>query len=304
MKKNELMKTVSTSINKVNFKLQKHSPEILAVAGVIGITTSAIMACKATTKISEILEESKETIDIIKNSANNENLAESYTEEDVKKDLAITYVQTGARLVKLYAPSVTLGVLSLSGLLASNNILRKRNMALAAAYTTVDKGFKEYRSRVVERFGEQVDKELKYNVKAKKIDTIEIDPDTGKEKKVKKEVNVAGGTTGGAYSFVFDQNSFAWDATNDYNEMFLRGQQNYANDLLKARGHVFLNEVLDEIGLPRTKAGQIVGWVYNAKNPNGDNYVDFGMMEVYDEDNDTYKIMLDFNVDGNVLDLM
>ncbi len=302
MKKNELMKKVSTSINKVNFKLQKHSPEILAVAGVIGVTASAVMACKATTKISEILEESKETIDIIKHSADNADLAEKYTEEDVKKDLAITYVQTSLKLVKLYAPSVALGVLSLSSILASNNILRKRNMALAAAYTTVDKGFKEYRSRVVERFGEQVDKELKYNVKAKKIDTVEVDPDTGKEKKVKKEVNAVNGDS--EYSYVFDNKCMSWENNDDYNAMFLRAEQNYANDRLRASGHIFLNEVLDRVGLPRTKAGQIVGWVYDTKNPNGDNFVDFGMMEVYDEETDTYKIMLDFNVDGNVLDLL
>lgn len=100
--------------------------------------------------------------------------------------MAIVYVQTGVKFAKLYGPSVVLGVLSITSILASNNILRKRNVALGAAYAAIDKGFKEYRSRVIERFGEEVDRELKYNLKAKKFDETVIDEETGKEKKIKK----------------------------------------------------------------------------------------------------------------------
>ncbi len=305
MKNSITIKTFSTYLDKISTKLQKHSPEILATAGVVGVVVSGVMACKATTKLSDILDESKETVEKIHDCIENGEmeLAEEYTSEDAKKDLTITYAQTGIKLIKLYAPSVILGTLSVTSILTSNNILRKRNMALTAAYATVDKGFKEYRNRVVERFGEQVDKELKYNVKSKKVDTIEVDSETGKEKKVKKEANVSVGDTEG-YTHVFDNTSQAWERNNDYNEMFLRAEQNYANDLLRARGHIFLNEVYDRVGLPRTKAGQVVGWVYADNNKRGDNYVDFGMLEIYDEETDEHKILLDFNVDGNVLDLM
>lgn len=307
MKKVEIMKTVSTSFNKMGFQLKKHSPEILVVAGVVGTVVSAVMACKATTKVSEILDNSKEVIDSIHDCQANESLAEEYTPDDAKKDLAIVYIQTGLKLAKLYAPAVALGTLSLGSILASNNILRKRNVALAAAYTTIDKSFKEYRTRVVERFGEQVDRELKYNIKAKKFETIEVDPETGKEKKVKKTVGVVDPNACSDYSLVFDNECKAWVNNYDYNMMLLKSEQNYANDLLKARGHIFLNEVYDRLGIPRTKAGQIVGWVYNTKNPVGDNYVDFGIMDTYVEtDGDGIEpvILLDFNVDGNVLDLM
>lgn len=304
MKKINISNKMGVKFNKFTLQVKKHSPEILAAAGVVGIAASTIMACKATTKISDILNDTQEEIDTIHNFINTEKAVEkNYTDEDMKKDLAIVYVQTGMKIAKLYAPAATISILSITSMVTSNQILRKRNVALAAAYKTVDKGFKEYRGRVVDRFGEQVDKELKFNTKAKKIETIEIDSETGKEKRVKKEINV-GGDVDGLYTVMFDENCQAFSGTHSYNSFLLRAEQNYANDLLKARGHVFLNEVYDRLGLPRTKAGQIVGWVYNPENPVGDNYIDFGMNEVYVEDAGDCRYILDFNVDGNVLDLM
>jgi len=310
MKKTELMTTVSSSFNKMGFQLKKHSPEILVVAGVVGVVASAVMACKATTKVSEILEKTKEDINSIHDCANNESMANEYTSEDAKKDLAIVYVQTGIKLAKLYAPAVALGVLSLGSILASNNILRKRNVALAAAYATVDKGFKEYRNRVVERFGEEVDRELRHNIKAKKIEKIVIGED-GKEKKVKETIQVAENpNTYSDYARFFDDGCTGWEKDSEYNLMFLRAQQQYANDKLRANGHLFLNEIYDMLGIPRTKAGQVVGWVYDAKNPIGDNYVDFGIYDIHRETVRNFvngyerTILLDFNVDGNILDLM
>jgi len=304
------MTTVSSSFNKMGFQLKKHSPEILVVAGVVGVVASAVMACKATTKVSEILEKTKEDINSIHDCANNESMANEYTSEDAKKDLAIVYVQTGIKLAKLYAPAVALGVLSLGSILASNNILRKRNVALAAAYATVDKGFKEYRNRVVERFGEEVDRELRHNIKAKKIEKIVIGED-GKEKKVKETIQVAEDpNTYSDYARFFDDGCTGWEKDSEYNLMFLRAQQQYANDKLRANGHLFLNEIYDMLGIPRTKAGQVVGWVYDAKNPIGDNYVDFGIYDIHRETVRNFvngyerTILLDFNVDGNILDLM
>ena len=320
MKKTELMTTVSSSFNKMGFKLKKHSPEILVVAGVIGIVASTVMACKATTKVSDILEKAKEDINSIHDCAANEEFVEEYTPEDVKKDLTIVYVQTGIKLAKLYAPAVALGALSLSSILASNNILRKRNVALAAAYATVDKGFKEYRNHVVERFGEEVDRELKHGIKAKKIEKVVVGED-GKKKKVKETISVVERDTLSDYSFFFEESNPYWEKDGNYNRMFLLAQQQYANDKLRANGYLFLNDVLDTLGIPRTKAGQIVGWVYNPDNPNGDNYVDFGIYETYRKDQESFVkdkamherfgkeiyervVLLDFNVDGNILDLM
>ena len=175
MKKAEIVKSMNGFLSKTSFQLKKHSPEILVVVGVIGVVTSAVMACKATTKVGEILDKTKEDVEAIHKCEEDESVKDQYSSEDAKKDLAIVYVQTGVKFAKLYGPSVVLGALSITSILASNNILRKRNVALGAAYAAIDKGFKEYRSRVIERFGEEVDRELKYNLKAKKFDETVID---------------------------------------------------------------------------------------------------------------------------------
>ena len=302
--KEKLMKTYK----KVELKAIKHSPEILAGVGVVGVVGSLVMACKATTKLSDILEESKEQLDKIKEVAADPAYEEKYSQDDAKKDTTITYVQTAMKVTKLYAPSVILCASSLGCLLASNNILKKRNAALSAAYMTVDKSFKEYRKRVADRFGEEVEKEIRYNIKAEEITKVDED---GNE--VTETIKIMDGTDDpnsySDYARFFDESCAAWQNDAEYNLTFLKAQQQYANDLLKARGRLFLNEVYRMLGIDETKAGQVVGWVYNPDNPTGDNFVDFGIYNMQRERVRAFvngyepNILLDFNVDGVIWNL-
>lgn len=302
--KTEIMKSVNGVASKIVMKLKKHSPEILVVAGIAGTVVSAVLACKATTKVAEILDETKGTLDTIHEGMETGAInGQEYTTEDGKKDTVVVYAQTGMKLAKLYAPAIILGTLSITSILASNNILRKRNVALGAAYAAIDKSFKEYRGRVIERFGEQVDTELKYGIKAKKFEEIEVDPETGKEKKVKKTVMVADPNLQSDYAVYFDSKSRNYETNPDYNRMFLKAQQAFANDKLQTRGHLFLNEVLDDLDLPRTPAGQIVGWTKDGP----DGYVNFRIVEVERETEDGRHepaLLLDFNVEGNIWEKM
>lgn len=302
--KTEILKSVNGVTSKVVMKLKKHSPEILVVAGIAGTVVSAVLACKATTKVAEILDETKGTLDTIHEGMETGAInGQEYTNEDGKKDTVVVYAQTGMKLAKLYGPAIILGTLSVTSILASNNILRKRNVALGAAYAAIDKSFKEYRGRVIERFGEQVDTELKYGIKAKKFEEIEVDPETGKEKKVKKTVMVADPNLQSDYAVYFDSKSRNYETNPDYNRMFLKAQQAFANDKLQTRGHLFLNEVLDDLDLPRTPAGQIVGWTKDGP----DGYVNFRIVEVERETEDGRHepaLLLDFNVEGNIWEKM
>ena len=302
--KTEIMKSVNGVTSKAVMKLKKHSPEILVVAGIAGTVVSAILACKATTKVAEILDETKGTLDTIHDGMETGAInGQEYTTEDGKKDTVVVYAQTGMKLAKLYGPAIILGTLSITSILASNNILRKRNVALGAAYAAIDKSFKEYRGRVIERFGEQVDTELKYGIKAKKFEEIEVDPETGKEKKVKKTVMIADPNLQSDYAVYFDSKSRNYETNPDYNRMFLKAQQAFANDKLQTRGHLFLNEVLDDLDLPRTPAGQIVGWTKDGP----DGYVNFRIVEVERETEDGRHepaLLLDFNVEGNIWEKM
>lgn len=302
--KTKIMKSVNGVASKTVMKLKKHSPEILVVAGIAGTVVSAVLACKATTKVAEILDETKGTLGTIHEGMETGAInGQEYTTEDGKKDTVVVYAQTGMKLAKLYAPAIILGTLSITSILASNNILRKRNVALGAAYAAIDKSFKEYRGRVIERFGEQVDTELKYGIKAKKFEEIEVDPETGKEKKVKKTVMVADPNLQSDYAVYFDSKSRNYETNPDYNRMFLKAQQAFANDKLQTRGHLFLNEVLDDLDLPRTPAGQIVGWTKDGP----DGYVNFRIVEVERETEDGRHepaLLLDFNVEGNIWEKM
>ena len=306
MKKNELITKVSGSVHKIGFELKKHSPEIFIAVGVVGTVASAVMACKATTKLNDILEESKEQIDAIHEAPQKEELKDRYDEDMMRKDLALVYFQTGVKVAKLYAPAVILGTLSITSIVASNNILRKRNVALAAAYATVDKGFKEYRERVVERYGEQVDYELTHNIKTKEITETVVD-EKGKEKQVKKTVEVADPNVTNDYIKYFTRSNPYWDDTPDYVELFLRSQQNYANDRLKVDKVLTLNDVYDSLGFQKTKAGMVVGWVFDENNEDGDNFIEFNVRKVYipnEYGEDELAYAIDFNVDGNIYNKM
>lgn len=312
MKKLEIMNTLIRKFNRAGLQLKKHSPEILVVAGVVGTVASTVMACKATTKLSETLEESKEQIEQIKHYTENLDAPElqgKYTEEDGEKDLAIVYAQAGLKIAKLYAPAVILGTVSIAAILGGHNILRKRNIALAAAYAGLDKSFKEYRGRVVERFGDALDKELRYNIKAKEVEETVTNEDSTKTT-ITKTVEVADPTAYSDYAKIFDDGCAGWDKDPELNLMTLKRQQEYANQRLKKKGHLFLNEVYDLLGIPRTKAGNIVGWIYDEKHPIGDNFVDFGIYDINIERNRAFvngyerNIILDFNVDGPILDLI
>lgn len=309
MKKLGITKNMTRALNRAGLKLQKYSPEILMVAGVAGVVTSGVMACKATLKVTEVLDEAKKNIDTIHEVMETPEMKEKYTEEDGKKDLALVYVQTGVKLAKLYGPAIVLGAVSVGCMVGSNNILRKRNVALAAAYATVDRGFKEYRGRVIERFGKDLDRELRYNIKAKEIEAVSVNED-GTETTVTKTVEVMDPNHYSPYAIVFDDGNTGWDKDPELTKFFLIQQQNYANERLQSRGHLFLNEVYDMLGAKRTKVGAQVGWVYDEKHPIGDNFVDFGIFDIHNPkardfvNGDERVIILDFNVDGVILDLI
>lgn len=308
MKKLKITKNVTIAFGKAKLQLKKHSPEILVISGVVGTIAAGVMACKATTKASDILEEMHESMDQIHKvsemAEENENI--SYDENDLKKDTTMVYVQTGVKFAKLYGPSLAVGILSITSILVGHNILRKRHLALAAAYTTVSNSFKAYRGRVADRFGDDVEYQLRHGIKAEEVEETVVDDD-GNETTVKNTVNVIDPNQVSDFARIFDDGNIGWEKDSEHNLAFLKMQQNYANDILQTRGYLFLNEVYDMLGFNRTKAGQVVGWYYDEKNPTGDNFVDFGIYRGESPavrafvNGDERSILLDFNVDGEIL---
>lgn len=302
MSKIKIFEGAKGALNKFGFAVKKNSPVILMTAGIVGAVGGAVLACVATTKVSKIMDARREQLNAVDICLDES--TEPYSEEDARKDRMIINVQSGAKLALLYAPAVAVEAASIACILASHGIMKKRNAAISAAYAAVDSGFKKYRQRVTERFGADTENEIAMDISSEKVETTEKDPETGKEKKVKKTVSKVGdGLGGNPYAMIFSADTAeSWEKDHDYNMMYLRAEQQYATDRLQARGYLYLNEVFDRLGIEGTKMGQIVGWVYDPDNSEYDNYVDFGIKET--ETADGPMITLDFNVQGNILDLM
>lgn len=275
--------SVSRAVARQVLQTQKHSPKILFGLGIAGAVTSTVLACRATMQLEDVLDELEDDVTAVKKDMGD------------NKDLAYVYVRGGVQLAKLYAPAVVVGSLSVAALTGSHVTLTRRNAGLTAAYAGVNKAYDEYRERVREQLGEEKELEIHNGV-----EMIETTDENGK--KIKVAATRIGG--GSPYARFFDSSNPNWERNQEYNRLFLQTQQSYANHLLNVRGHVFLNEIYDNLGLEHTAAGALTGWVMG----NGDNYIDFGIYDVANADAITFgenaDILLDFNVDGEIYNLI
>lgn len=284
---------ISRQVARSTLLTQKASPELLLGVGIVGLVGSTVLACRATLKVDEVLNESKSKLDLAKTLQHDD-----YSETDRSRDISLVYFQSGVKIVRLYAPAIIVGGLSIYALTSSHRILTRRNVALTAAYGALEKGFNEYRARVVDKYGEDEDRNFRYGTQE-----VEIVDEKGK----KKTVTRVSPDEPSIYARFFDPVSPSWQKEPEYNLYFLRCQQNYANDLLKSRGHVFLNEVYDMLGLERSKAGAVVGWLLS-RNGDTDNFVNFGVFDGREQVARDFvngregAILLDFNVDGVIYD--
>jgi hypothetical protein len=292
--------SVVSKVSRPLLHLRKRSPQIMFAGGVAAAVTSTILACRATLRLSDTLavtEELKEKAEAFYDRGTNKD----YDEKTYHRDLTVIKVKAALSVTKLYAPSVGLGMMSVALLTGSHISLNRRNASLTAAYATVDQAFEKYRQRVVEQLGTNADRDFRYGTE--QVQEV-IEGEDGKKKTV-KHTRVSSEAPS-QYARFFDELCNDWKSNPEYNRAFLKCQQSYFNDMLKARGHVFLNEVYDALGMERSKAGAVVGWILSK---DGDNFVDFGVFDdlsnphVRDFVNGReHSILLDFNVDGVIYD--
>jgi len=278
---------------------KKYSPTILTAVGVVGMVGTTILASRATLKLEPIVAELNDQKILIKDVQKHLQSEELVTDQKQRKEITKAYVKSTKALVVLYGPTITLGLASISCVVAAHGIMHKRNVALVAAYKVVEDAFMKYRHRVIEEFGEDKDQEYRRGVYTE----VSVDKETGKKTK-QKAMDPNGHSQ---YAKFFDEGNENWQREKSYNLFFLRSQQNFANDLLHSRGHMFLNDIHDMLGMERTSAGAVVGW---AITKDGDNFVDFGVYDFESEmarafvNGDERSILLDFNVDGVIYDLI
>lgn len=301
---------ISTKVSKVagrtGLVVRKHSPEILLAAGIVGFVGTVILASKATLKAKEVLEAHEKQVEEIEEAkfvAEERPDEYDYDEDAYKIDCRVQNLKTAGNLLKLYAPAIALGGLSIACMITSRNITHKRYLAAVSAYNAVSEAFQAYRKRVVDEYGDKLDKHFRYGT----VYSSQTETDTDENgKKVKKKIDVEETNLGkpSDVAVFFDSTNRNWDQNPNFSMMFLRSQQNYLNDLLHTRGHVFLNEVYDALGFKHTQVGSIVGWIDGL----GDSYIDFGLYDKHEENvrrfvnGDENCILLDFNHDGVIWD--
>lgn len=274
-----IQRFVPKSLIKVTAKAQKNSPNLLFGAGIVGVLGGTVLACRATLKLGETLDDFKAEVDDNKANAS-------------QQDMAYIYGKNTLKVVKLYAPAVAVGGLGIAALTGSHVQLSKRNTALTAAYTAVSGTLANYRRAVEDELG--AEQEQVFYEKA-----VTMDADHNKETLTK----VGNTNKLSGYARIFDESNPEWKPDAEWNKARLRAVQQYFNDLLQIRGHVFLNEVYEQLGFEHSSAGAVVGWVINSDG--GDNYIDFGLYDPHNSrfhDTTEAAIILDFNVDGVIYD--
>ncbi|MDE5977042.1 MAG: hypothetical protein K2G70_01050 [Turicibacter sp.] len=306
---NKNLLSIGTKLTKVvgrgGLVLRKHSPEILLAAGIVGFVGTVVLASNATLKAPEILDEYEKTkadIEKLEELIEEDPDSVEYTLEEAKWENTILRLQTIGKYVKLYAPAAALGAVSVACLITSRNITHKRYLAAVSAYNALSGVFNTYRKRVVDEYGEKLDRHFRYGTTYETVTETDVDENG---KKVKKKVDVENTPKMPSDTArYFDSSNPNWDQNANYSMMFLRAQQNYLNDLLHRRGHVFLNEVYDALGFKHTPEGAAIGWLDGV----GDGYIDIGLYDSHEENvrrfvnGDENCILLDFNHEGVIWD--
>lgn len=275
--------------------LKKNGPTILTGAGVAGFIATTALTIKATTKALEVMPQISSDI----RKAREVEADETFNEHDRMKNLVQVYMDSSVKLAKVYSPVLAVGVVSIICVVSAHGMMLKRQASLVAAYSALDAGFRAYRKRVAEKIGADEELELYRRPSLRALYENDQDDDRADDA---CQIDFDDPMPS-PYARYFCDGNPNWSKTGEYNLMFLRAQQQFANDRLRAHGFVFLNEVYEMLGLERAQYGQIVGWKYKRDGKN-DGFVDFGLYAIGDEGNRAFvnliepTVLLDFNVDG------
>ncbi len=270
-------------LTRVGLKAKKNSPHIFFAAGVAGVVTGGVLACKATLKLEETLDDIQNDLNILDEAQKRE----VRDEKELMRFRTAVYIKSGSKFLKLYGPAIAISTLGIVSLTGSHIQLSRRNAALQAALAAVTTAYEEYRQRIQKEIGEEREEKIFRN----------LDGIAEKDAPVGRDPNKFS-----VYARCFDECSPNWQKDPELNRIFVQLQQNYANHRLQQRGHLFLNEVYDVLGFDRSSIGSVVGWIFNG---DGDNYIDFGIFETRNSEfvNGVERsAWLDFNVDGVIFD--
>lgn len=288
----------------VKLAARQQMPSILMGAGITFWGASNVYSCRAAIKTHDAMPGHKEAI---------AKYHEEHEEGDTKGLLKL-YAGIGGGIVRDFLLPAAYGAAGVACVTTSHCTMQNRVNAMTSAFVAVSSAFAGYRDRVKERFGSEVEREIRCDIREEEITTTNENGET--ETKVVKRAHVQlDGVTMrrfGDFNAEDPDATSAFELNPDYNLSFLSSVQLMLTDRLCAAGgkhYLLLNEVFKDLGyLKGTKMGNELGWIYDPDDPKRANCVDFGIFDSYGnplpgiEMDNNGTILLTFNVDGPIID--
>lgn len=292
---------VSTVASKAIFKVKKVSPELLVGGGIIAIATGTVLACMATKKAEKIVEETENKIEAVK-----EDVTFNDEHDEARVTIRKEKVKMVGRMITTYAVPAACITSGIAMILWSHGIMKKRQAMLLTAYNTLDAAFKKYRERVLaDEDGAAKDRRylIGDDYPRENDDDVMNDNEIADTNKRGRQLMYLHSPYG-PYTFEFGRGtSMKWSPDSLSNLNTIRSAEEWGNRQLEIKGHLFLNDILDYIGLDKVPWGQLVGWLRGSER--GDNFVRILAAEdrrAIELDDDCWKkpIFLEFNCDGAI----
>lgn len=277
-------------ISSIKFFGKKYAPELLLGGALVSGTACIITASKATLKAKNSMDAHKERKLEIATKADSEIITSEEAKDEMRKEI----VKVGLELAKEYAIPFSLYAATIGCVFGSYKVQKSRLQALSTTLAAMSAAYSSLVMRL--KNGAENGLTAEEVLQGKFVCNVENEDGT-----VEELTTTVDNPYDSPFKFRFDKYSTVWNPHHCSNETILMSELNWCNNLLQIQGYLFLNDVLDRLGIPRTKAGQILGW---RTNGDGDGYVDFGVVDCatltgarYDDN----AFELNFNVDGDIL---
>ena len=310
---NSIIETLGPRIGLAGLTVRNYAPEIYLVSAIGTGVAAAVMLAKAHKQSEDVFEEVAEDIETVREFVTETNVIwediideelrsvahEPISRADEQKMLVPLYMKATRQAALLYGPAVLMGISSIALFMASHGVLRGRNRALLSTLTLFERGFAEYRKRVVDELGEEADERFYYGAESRRITTMTKNKDGKTVKKKSVKNHIPENPTPMIYSRIFDETNQCWSVDPDMSEFFLRAVQQQMNDQLYLNGYVLLNTVYKALTFAESPEGAVVGW---SKRVPGDDFISFGLENDINQRAGDNRWLLDFNVNGVVFE--
>lgn len=219
--------------------VKRNGSTILTCIGGAGVVATSVMAVKATPKALLMLHNARE-----------------------EKGDDLTMMERIKTAAPAYIPAVLIGASTIACIFGANTLNKHQQASLMSAYALLDNSYKEYKSKLIDLYGDEADLRIREEIAKDKYTGDGKTPDNN---------NV----------LFYDEFSGRYFETTT--AKVLKAEYEL-NKKLSIHGGAYLNEFYELVGLPTTDYGDHLGWSAA------------GMYEMY------WEQWLDFNHEKIILD--